>query len=161
MLYFQMDKNPRKKLSTEEDFIKYAEAAYESAKEYMHASLILLPHLTECSIPMMSNVAFTCELFLKVILTYTHTVTDEKQLREHNLYKLYNKIEDKSMQERIRKDTLEESFDLNLKEIGKAFEVTRYIHEYKGMACNVKFLYMLMNSLHNNCLDLMNEKNDK
>lgn len=161
MAYFQMDKNPRKRLGTEEDFIKYAESAYESAKEYMKASMILLPHLIECSIPMMSNAAFTCELFLKVILTYTHTVTNEKQLREHNLYKLYNRIEDKSIQERICKDTLEEQFDLTLKEIGKAFEVARYVHEYKEMACDVKFLYMFMNSLHNECLELMKEKKDE
>lgn len=149
MAFFQMDKNPRKELRTEKDFIKYAESAYESAKEYMQASMILLPHFIKCSIPMMSNAAFTCELFLKVILTYKHTITNEKQLREHNLYKLFNRIEDKSIQERIRKDTLEEQFDLTLKEIGKAFEVARYVHEYKGMACDVKFLYMLMNSLHN------------
>ena len=161
MAYFQMDKNSRKELRTEEDFIKYAESAYKSAKQYMQASMILLPHLVECSIPMMSNAAFTCELFLKVILTYTHTITDEKQLREHNLFKLYNRIEDKSIQERICKDTLEEQFDLTLKEIGKAFEVSRYVYEYKEMTCDVKFLYMLMNSLHNECLKLMKEKNDE
>lgn len=161
MAYFQMDKNSRKELRTEEDFIEYAESAYKSAKEYMHASMILSQHLSECSIPMMSNAAFTCELFLKVILTYTHTVKNEKQLREHNLYKLFNIIEDKSIQERIRIDTLEEQFDLTLKEIGKAFEVARYVHEYKEMTCDVKFLYKLMKSLHNECLKLMKEKNDE
>lgn len=159
MAYFQMDKNPRKELRTEEDFIKYAESAYKSATEYCKASMILLPHYVECSIPMMSNVAFTCELFLKVILTYTHAVTDEKQLREHNLYNLYNRIEDKSIQERIRKDTLEKQFDLTLKEIGKAFEISRYVYEYKEMSCDVQFLYMLMNALHNECVELMKEKN--
>lgn len=161
MVYFQMDNNSRKELRTEEDFIKYAESAYKSAEEYMRASKILFLHLSECSIPMMSNAAFTCELFLKVILTYTHTVKNEKQLREHNLYKLFNRIEDKSILERIRMDTLEEQFDLTLKEIGKAFEVARYVYEYKEMACDVKFLYTLMISLHTECLKLMKEKNDE
>ena len=161
MAYFQMDKNPRKNLKTLEDFTKYAKSAYESAREYMRASMILMPHIVECSIPMMSNAAFTCELFLKVILTYTNVITDEKQLREHNLYKLFNKIEDKRIQERIRNDTLEKQFDLTLKEIGKAFEASRYVHEYQEMCCDVKFLYMLMNSLHNECMELMKEKNDE
>ena len=40
MAYFQMDKNSRKELRTEEDFIKYAESAYKSAKQYMQASMI-------------------------------------------------------------------------------------------------------------------------
>lgn len=126
-------------MRTEEDFIKYAESAYESAKEYMKASMIPLPHLIECSIPMMSNAAFTCELFLKVILTYSHTITNEKQLREHNLYKLYNKIEDKGIQERIRKDTLEEQFDLALKEIGKAFELL-------DMSMNIRKCHAMLSS---------------
>jgi HEPN domain-containing protein len=160
MAVFQMDKNPRK-LICSENFTNYAEVAYKSAKEYMRASMILLPHVTECSILMMSNTAFTCELFLKMILTYTRAVTDEKQLREHNLYKLFNKIEDKSIQERIRKDTLDKQFELTLKEIGKAFEVSRYVHEYQEISCDVKFLYMLMNSLHNECVELVKEKIDE
>ncbi len=161
MAYFQMDNNPRKELNTMDDFTKYAMSAYESAKEYMRASMILLPHLSECSIPMMSNASFACELFLKTILAYTHTATEERQLRGHNLYELYNKIDDNNIKERIRKDTLEKQFDLTLKEIGKAFEVSRYIHEYKEMSCDVQFLYMLMNALHNECVELMKEKTNE
>lgn len=159
MAYFQMDNNPRKELNTMDDFTKYAMSAYESANEYMRASIILLPHLTECSIPMISNASFACELFLKTILAYTHTTTEERQLRGHNLYELYNKIEDNNIKERIRKDTLEKQFDLTLKEIGKAFEISRYVYEYKEMSCDVQFLYMLMNALHNECVELMKEKN--
>ncbi len=155
MSLFQMDANPRKELNDAEDFHKFALSTYRNALEFYHASVYLLPTVVDCTIPIITNAAFSCELFLKAILTYTAKINNKKQLNEHNLYNLYLRIDDDEIEERIKQKTGEKEFLTVIKEVGEAFKVIRYVHEYTEMTCDVEFLYKFMNALHEECLSLM------
>ena len=150
-----MDANPKKELNNDEELRAYASSAYDSAEEFFRVSIILLPYVVMYTIPIMSNVSFSCELYLKSILSYTGRATTSKQLKGHNLFELFNKIDDEEIEQRIITNSGEKNFQLTLKEVGKAFEVSRYVHEYREMTCDVDFLYKFMYALHNECQTLI------
>lgn len=110
--------------------------------------------LSEYSNLICTNIAFSCELFLKSILF-------EKEIdcrKEHDLYKLYNLLptENKKVIKKLHKsgNINKESFELNLKEVGKAFVVLRYAYEKKRIAYNLQFLMELIIALDEYCISI-------
>lgn len=158
-LYFQMDKNEEYELNTEDDYKKIAKSAYKSAVEFYIISIKCLDMmLSEYSSQVCSNIAFSCELFFKSILYYNKIECKNM----HNLYQLYNLLPDKDKNDvkKLHKsgNIKKEDFELNLKEIGKAFIVFRYSYERKGMACNLRFLVELIMALNEYCMDIFESK---
>ena len=109
--------------------------------------------LSETMDAVYANIAFSCELYFKSLLFDQQTDCR----KEHDLYKLYKNLPDK-LQEEIKGkhpcgNTPKENFELELKEIGKAFTVFRYMYERKEMAWNGRFLIELLELLHQNIVD--------
>lgn len=153
--YFQMEKNEEYKLNTKEDYKKIAISTYKTAVGfYIISQRCLDMILSEYSNPICTNIAFSCELFLKSILF-------EKEIdcrKEHDLYKLYNLLptENKKVIKKLHKsgNINKQSFELNLKEVGKAFVVLRYAYEKKRIAYNLQFLMELIIALDEYCISI-------
>ena len=101
-----------------------------------------------------TNIAFACELFFKSIL-FKSEIDCRKQ---HNLYLLYELLSDeqkKSIKKLHKSGNInKEDFDLNLKEISKAFIVLRYSYERKKIAYNLQFLLELIMALNDYCITI-------
>lgn len=153
MAYLQMDKNPKRELETDEDFLKTAKSCYALAKEFQ--TMILnckgdkyLQCMTACD----ANMAFVCELYMKTVI-----YLQKKEKRGHYLNELFKKLPSNIREEvknHMVSDASKRDFDLNLKEISHAFEELRYLFEKPSMAYNHNFLIELTMSLaitiHNN-----------
>lgn len=154
MAYFQMDKNPIRELKTEEDYKKWAQGCYKTAKAFYNVSYRCKDMVfTENMDAVFSNIAFACELYLKCLL-FEQKIDCRK---EHNLYKLYKELPEK-LQKQLKElhpcgNTQESKFELELKEVGKAFTVFRYMYERTTMAWNGQFLIELLDTLHRNIVD--------
>lgn len=117
--------------------------------------------ISEYSNQICSNMAFSCELFLKSIL-FKNQIDCRN---EHDLYELYKLLPDID-KENIKKKHLcgnikRESFDINLKELGKAFIVLRYSYERKRIAYNLQFLLELLMALNDYCIEIFDAGNQK
>ena len=158
MAYFQMDKNPIKELETEENYKNWAKGCYRQAEMFYRLCYRCRDMLlSEEMDAVYTNIAFACELYFKCLLF-------EQQIdcrKEHDLYKLY-----KSMPEQLQKgikeihpcgNTPKPNFELELKEVGKAFTVFRYMYERKMVAWNGQFLVELLDILHQNIVDNQGE----
>lgn len=150
--YFQMDKNEQYELKSIEDFERMAKSAYESGIEfYMVVLNCMNMILSGYNHSVCTNIAFSCELFLKSI-AFKKGIDCRKQ---HDLYQLYMLIPENDRGEikknhncgNIRRD----DFELNLKEVGKAFIVLRYSYERKMLAHNLQFLIELLMCLRSYC----------
>ena len=151
MTYFQFDKNPKRALETDDDYDKYAKACYKQAMDFSYLCMETKDlMLSEHSIAWFTNVAFSCELFLKYYLYCCH-IDSKKFVRLHDLYDLFkllpedlqNEIIDCHPEKRSRED-----FELNLKELGKAFIALRYSFERDSIAFGAKFLALLFEELY-------------
>lgn len=154
MFYFQMDKNPVKELKTDEDYEKRSEGCYRQAEAFYQVSYRCKDMLFgENMDAVFTNIAFACELYLKSLL-FGQGIDCRK---EHDLYKLYKSLPDE-IQEQLKDlhpcgNTPKSGFELQLKELGKAFMIFRYIYERKGMAWNGQFLIELLDTLHQNIVN--------
>ena len=157
--YFQMDKNEKYKLNTTHDYQRIANSTYKAAVGfYIISQKCIDMILSEYNSQICSNIAFSCELFFKSIL-----FKNEIDCRmEHDLYQLYKLMPDKAKEniKEIHKsgNIKKEDFELNLKEIGKAFIVLRYSYERKRMAYNLQFLIELIMALDEYCTDIFESK---
>lgn len=154
MAYFQMDKNPVRELKTEGDYKEWAKGCYRSAKAFFNVSYRCRDMIfNEDMDAVFTNVAFACELYLKCLL-FEQKIDCRK---EHDLYKLYIKLPEKlqkQLKERHPCRNIQRSdFELELKEVGKAFTVFRYMYERTDMAWNAQFLIELLDTLHQNVVD--------
>lgn len=158
MAYFQMDKNPIKELETEADFEKWSKGCYRQAEMFYKLCYRCRDMLLgEAMDAVYANIAFSCELYFKSLL-FDQQIDCRK---EHDLYKLYKSLPDK-LQEEIKeihpcRNTPKANFELELKEVGKAFTVFRYMYERKMMAWNGLFLVELLDILHQNIVDNQGE----
>jgi len=154
MAYLQMDKNPVKELKTEEDYCRWSKGCYRQAKAFYNVSYRCRDMLlNEDMDAVFTNISFACELYLKCLL-FDQKIDCRK---EHDLYKLYKSLPDK-IQEQLKelhpcRNTQKENFDLQLKELGKAFIVFRYMYERTTMASNGQFLIELLDTLHQCIVD--------
>ena len=152
MAYFQLDKNPKRKLETSEDYDKYARACYKQA---MHFSVLCIRNqdliVSEHCMAWYTNVAFSCELFFKYYLFCIHA--DSKTfIKKHDLFELFTLLPEELQKDIIKchpeKDITRDMFELNLKELGKAFTEFRYSYEKDSMAFSAQFLAELFAELY-------------
>lgn len=152
-----MEDNEKKALESNEDYVKYAKSIFGCAEEYYFILQSVIPSelVLRSTMAVTTNTAFACELYLKCILV----VKNKEIAKGHYLDELYNKINNTEIKRRIEYVVDENNFLLSLKEVRKAFEVARYVHEYKQMSCNIGFLVRLMNALRGECINILEEKN--
>lgn len=146
MAYFQLDKNPKRKLENEDDYDKYADACYRQATHFSYLCINNMPMVfTEHCMAWFTNAAFACELFFKYHL-FCLRVDYKKYKKEHNLYNLFKLLPD-YLQEDIIKchpdNMTKELFELQLYELGKAFIEFRYSYEKDMLAFCGNFLIEL------------------
>lgn len=138
---FQMDENEK---FDKDDYKPMSKSCYNNANEFFNLAFnsIENPYL---STAVFCNFAFSCELYLKSLL-----LNEQKNIRGHELTKLFNHLNDKFKEETydfFKCEISKELFHLQLKESKMAFEVLRYEHEYKGMTTNALFIFQLAGCL--------------
>ena len=85
--YFQIDKNPKRKLETTEDYDAFAISTYKSAVDYSRIVEISFQPLFPNCIPAICSIAsFASELFMKSIVY----LKLQKQCKGHDLFEIYN-----------------------------------------------------------------------
>lgn len=124
-----------------------AKSLFVNADRYFVASQIILRHNTHHDlVPVVfTNLAFSCELFLKSILFKFKE--DSKTIREHKLYELYKLIpSDQQNEIRLYYEKIPEAqtdFTLLLQEVSETFVFARYIHERKGSVLTFELFYLV------------------
>lgn len=98
-------------------------------------------HLT---VPIITNMSFACELFLKAILK--HDGIQQKKI--HKLDGLFNELRDDRKREIVGSENAEE-FMIKLSNISNLFEKWRYIYERYPSSVEYNFLYELSDRLLN------------
>lgn len=166
-MYFQMDKNEKRLLDTEEDFEKLAKSTYNLANEYFKLVSRSILLFAECHTALLANAAFASELFFKsIIYKKLHMKCYKKtsnNAETHNLYQLFLLLpEDVAIlvkETHPCSNTKKEKFDIELRNVGEAFTILRYVSERKGMACNAVFIFELMGTLKDVSDDLFVKSN--
>lgn len=120
--------NPNQMLGTARAFLKAAKRCNEPSFQQLGWSHPLL-------VPIVTNVSFSCELFLKTILREINTPQ-----KEHDLFKLFETLPEEIKNDIIGLDDNQE-FILNLKQTSCLFEKWRYIYEYHLHSLNITFLF--------------------
>ncbi len=152
MAYFQLDKNPKRSLETDKDYDEYARACYRKAMHFSYlcnrtADMITSGHC----MAWYTNVAFACELYFKYYLFCLH-VDSKSFIRKHDLFDLFKLLPNEFQEDIIKchfeKDITRDVFELNLKELGKAFTEFRYSYEKDSLAFSAKFLAELFAELY-------------
>ena len=157
--YFQIDKNPKRKLETPEDYDAFAISTYKSAVDYSRIVEISFQPLFPNCIPAICSIAsFASELFMKSIVY----LKLQKQCKGHDLFEIYNLLPNE-IKEEIKhnhpcSNTKKEIFELELKETGKGFETLRYHHEKSRLAFNAVFIIELMLTLRSCCSHFFNKE---
>ncbi len=85
-------------------------------------------------VPIITNMAFSCELFLKAILKH-----DNKEIKTHNLKELFNNLPE-DIKNKIMKSQNEEDFMAKLENISNLFEEWRYLYERYPNSVEYNFL---------------------
>ena len=107
--------------------------AFRHAQDFRKsAELIEENNLTK---PVMVNIAFSCELYMKALLMWNRK--DREIIEEHKLDALFGMLEI-SVQERIKQETGVQNWDAFLKRSADAFCAWRYYYEKD----NVMFGYV-------------------
>ena len=148
MAKFYLDKSDKSNLIT--DPLQLSQSMYRSANEYYKASRFLMQDFNFMMVAL-TNVAFSCELYLKSMLigfgtdyTYKKLIADRHNIED--LFKLLPSNEQDYIKNNIcLKDRTE--FDLLLHENGNAFIVYRYACERKDMCGHIDFLFALADIL--------------
>ena len=90
-----------------------------------------------------TNVAFACELFLKYYL-FCLRIESSRFIKKHDLFGLFKLLPDEYQDDIIKchpeRGIMRDSFELNLKELGKAFTEFRYSYEKDSLAFSAQFL---------------------
>lgn len=106
------------------DFKTTAVLAYRQAREFLKAAEIVDEH--KPTKPMMVNIAFACELFLKAIYIWDNAC--EESVRVHELKDLFELL-DEPLQKRIIEETEIKNWDKFIKDSSTAFKDWRYVYE--------------------------------
>ena len=129
----------------QEDPISISKSLFENADGYFKASKIIMRYDNSLVPVVFTNMAFSCELFLKSILF--HFKEDNKRIIEHKLYELY-KLIPPAQQEEIRMcyeqfPETKTDFQLLFEEVSETFVFARYIHERKGSVLSFELFYLV------------------
>jgi len=156
MAFLQMDKNFKRTLTTSQDYKNASKLTFEHANDFFTLCANAMYTLFPQAIPAITaNIAFSCELYLKCILLY-----EQQEIKGHYLDDLFSQIKSVEVKQQIKDFVADKDFDISLKEVRKAFEICRYENEYPVMACNMRFLGVLMASLKRECEILMEVAKD-
>lgn len=121
------------------DKIQLAINTFKLANKYFEAAKLLLKNIDLMPV-VLSNISFSCELYLKALLYGYNIGFDDI----HGLKDLYNKLPEEVkdyIASNIAIDNREREFPLCLSEQNKAFVVYRYINEAKLITANPVFLF--------------------
>lgn len=122
------------------DKVKLAVNSYELANLYFVAASLLINNSLELMPVILSNVSFSCELYLKALL-FGYEIDFGNT---HGLKNLFDKlpldIKD-YISWNIDIDNREREFELCLAELNEAFVTYRYMNEVKSIAANPRFLF--------------------
>mgnify|MGYP000631005449 CR=1 FL=1 len=121
--------NEKQMLITARAFLKAANRCNEpSYKEIGWAHPLI--------IPIVVNISFACELFMKTLLK----ISDDKLIGGHDLSKLFCSLPEKIQNDIIGSDDCDR-FALYLKQNSCLFEEWRYIYENQPRSINLDFLF--------------------
>ena len=133
---FDLSKTRKFNRKTDQEHLR--KSFYELASQYFEVSLFTVRNLTWMSVTL-SNLAFSCELFLKAIL-YGFGI-DFKNT--HGLKDLFEKLpesEQTYISNNIAIENRDTEFPLCLQEQNNAFVEYRYMCEAKAITGNPRFL---------------------
>lgn len=135
---FDLVKTPKFDKNT--DKVKLAINSYELANSYYVAAALLFKCSHELMPVVLSNVSFSCELYLKALL-FGYEIDFGNTHGLKNLFdKLPHDIKD-YVSRNIDIDNREKEFQLCLAEQNDAFVTYRYMNEVKSIAANPRFLF--------------------
>ena len=142
MAEFYLNKKDKSNLIT--DRIQLSQSLYRSATDYYNASKMLCCNLNYFLVAL-TNVAFSCELYLKAMLIgFDKDYCDKCEFTDpHNIEYLFRglpKSEQKYISDNISL-TEKAEFDLLLHENGNAFVVYRYACERNDICGHTDFLF--------------------
>lgn len=135
-----------------------ARKSFENGEEFYKSSILLWPHQNNMKIVTFTNLAFSCELYLKSILYY---VNKEGKVVGHNIFKLFNQLPS-DIRDEIKTNTdfkyqNPNQFDLFFQEVGETFTFIRYCHEVNSFCVHFD-LFALAKSIRSSALKLYNEQ---
>lgn len=143
----------------QENPLLIAKSLFENAEDYLTTSLIILRRDPSQGSVIFTNLAFSCELFLKSILFQFKN--DNERVREHRLYELYKLIPVEQQAEiKVYYEKLPETKDnfyLLFQDVNETFVFARYIHERNG-ACFSYELFYLVYAVRNSAKKLYNKQ---
>lgn len=161
MANFYLKKHDKENSIT--DSMQLSQGYYRSADEYYMASKFLTQDLNFMMVAL-TNIAFSCELYLKALLVgfFGTDYKKEKQIEDsHNIEELFKALP-ASEQEYIKNNVRlndQAGFDKVLNENGNAFIAHRYACERKEMCGNTNFLFAFANILKSVYESLLKENN--
>ena len=136
---FDLTQTPKFDRTT--DKVELAIRSYEIANKYLAAAKLLLEKSFEYMPVVLSNVAFSCELYLKALL---HGYAIDFGNAGHGLYDLFQLLPDyvrDYISQNIAIENRDAEFNLSLKEQNTAFVTYRYMNEVKTITANPGFLF--------------------
>jgi HEPN domain-containing protein len=144
-----MHKNPSTALISDEDYLRWSKKCLKEANAYFEVSHRCKDMIfSEHSNAVLTNVSFACELYLKYLLL----IRNVDCRSEHNLYSLFKKLPLEARNELKGKhpcgNILNTEFEQNLRDIGSAYTIFRYMYEKGNMAYNLQFLLELLWTLY-------------
>lgn len=156
---FYMSSNIKNKKISNENTNEVATSIYKNAESYYLVSINAMQTLFPKAMPAITvNAVFSCELFIKSILTL-----ENRQFNKgHLIHQLFCDIKDNSLKSRIISNLSNCGYDFDsyIKEISNAFSISRYIYEYEVRSCDLSFVLSLSKALYTECSQLFNEENN-
>lgn len=129
----------------QENPLSISKSLFENADGYFKASKIIMRYDHFLAPVIFTNMAFSCELFLKSILFQFKE--DNKRIKEHRLYELYKLIPPEQQNEiRMCYEEFPETktdFKFLFEEVSETFVFARYIHERKGSCLAYELFYLV------------------
>ena len=134
-----------------------AHLAYWHAQDFKEAAEAICEK--EPSKPVVVNLAFSCELYMKALLML------QRKTREivigHELYQLFSELNE-DIRERILRETNIRNWDRFMKDSSNAFEAWRYFYEKdKSMIGHIPELFRLADTLDKICAETFSIKENQ
>lgn len=131
-----------------------AHLAYWHAQDFKEAAEVICEK--EPSKPVVVNLAFSCELYMKALLML------QRKTREivtgHELYQLFSELNE-DIRERILRETNIRNWDRFMKDSSNSFEAWRYFYEKdKSMIGHIPELFRLADTLDKICAETFSIK---
>ena len=134
-----------------------AHLAYWHAQDFKEAAETICEK--EPSKPVVVNLAFSCELYMKALIML------QRKTREivigHELYQLFSELNE-DIRERILRETNIRNWDRFMKDSSNAFEAWRYFYEKdKSMIGHIPELFRLADTLDKICAETFSIKENQ